>query len=670
MDNLLQHLGKFRSVPAVVGVCLLLILLSAPTRSENHNIKIINKIENPLSSDTKTFGNISNLQLDETLEATLSFCPNVSLFQMINLSQSHDNEELSYGSINYNVSRNLWEQYMKIRHLRGDKGIMFNLRMDSEMQDFGQFLELKPYVGVYLVTLELTNLTVTEIQDALTFAWAPSFESSNWTATHVEILQIQNGSDDITYYSASGSPLTQILYMVPISDSVIPMNLSSDFSHYPWRFARNSSYHELPKIITPSITDFVQRLRSKGLIAHQGPVFHGTVNSGRGDFYLSTNSTSGSFNTDRLKADLLELVQQERIKQGCGGADMSDVQINFSPFVPRIAPMRKNGTFSEIKVLPLNFQLMIQKKAHVHGGINLVPLSNHTDRYYARLRVPGDEDFIPSYVRHLEDRPMDPVYSFRMYLSPSMNVQLLPELESLMRARLNKDLRHDQYASVRLWNFDPDGWVVSFFVTIYKLGWRLDLDGRLPYAKSIYRKLDGLQLTSTATKAVYTLTNVPLPSLFKETMKTLTMQDLEAEQDVYLTEGSSAPLKKTFTLYVQSALPWRSRIHPLVNGWKANLLNSDRILEAVQQAFAEANPVTIDDITLTITLTERDNGLRTVTDDEEVSKFYFALSYPKMKYWRMWRYPTVDQLNKFLISVAKARVVESWTMPLSNTASN
>ncbi|XP_055329041.1 uncharacterized protein LOC129581812 [Paramacrobiotus metropolitanus] len=101
------------------------------------------------------------------------------------------------------------------------------------------------------------------------------------------------------------------------------------------------------------------------------------------------------------------------------------------------------------------------------------------------------------------------------------------------------------------------------------------------------------------------------------------------------------------------------------DGYSEKTLNSNQIVDAVQQAFAEANPITMDNITLTITLSGRDDDMQTV-DGNDVSKFNFSLSYPKMDtaiYWKLWRYPTKDVINKFL-QTADARIAETWTVPM------
>ncbi|XP_055340431.1 uncharacterized protein LOC129589633 [Paramacrobiotus metropolitanus] len=663
MDDESEPLAKLRYVSLITVFCLHSVLLFMPSRSESH-VSAINEVPKPWANDTLIFG--KELQPGESLAATLSVCPNASTAHLVNVSQYGGDGLPRNMSNSY---RDQWEHFDKLLFLRGTSPITFNRRADLDLQDFANYLALDPFVSSHMVTLELSNATVTEIQDALTFAWLPSFEKGNWTATHAEIVQIDNATDR-PLFSANGSPVMRIVYILPVSPAAIPANFSKNLSEYPWIFARNTIYHELPKTPSPDREDFCQRLKSKGLTVYLGRVFSGTFNSGGGQVYLSINSTSGKFDTDLLEQDLLERVRQARVEEGCGDADMSDVQVHFSPFATWIAPMRKNGSFFDIKVMPLNFKLFVKQKAVVFNGINLTSLANNTDRYYARSEFLGGDKYFPSNARYIETPPMNPLNSFRMHFDRSMSVQLLPALEAAMAARLNTwtyGTDDDRcVVTVHLWNFDPDGWVVDFFVVLHKHSYpyHIYLDARLPYANSIYRKLEGLQLTSPSIKAVYTMTTSPLPITLKENNKSLTLQNCDTEKDLYIEQETLCPLKNVFTLYVEPVKSQQSRLHALVNGWSAETLSSDQILEAVQQAFAAANPVTVDNMTLTITLTEWSDRLKTLNGGD-ASKYYFAISTPKMKsgsYWRLWRYPTADGLNKFLNITAKARIVDTWTV--------
>ncbi|XP_055340498.1 uncharacterized protein LOC129589682 [Paramacrobiotus metropolitanus] len=261
-----------------------------------------------------------------------------------------------------------------------------------------------------------------------------------------------------------------------------------------------------------------------------------------------------------------------------------------------------------------------------------------------------------------------------MHLGRPLNVQWLPLLETLMTSQLNTSIGPHHRAEVRVWNFDPDGWVVNFFVILRSepmlwLGYVLD--ARLPYAASIYRKLEGLQLRLPSASAVYMLMTYVVDDISKRVVRERAFRDCEGE-DKWLSfpvEEQECPLQKNFTLYVEWLSEYPHRRY-LQNGFVKVQPNADKILDAVQQAFAIANPVTMDNIVLTISLTDRDDSLRT-TIGRDAFKLSFALSYPKMKsglYWKLWRYPSYDELNGLLQSVAEVKLVRTWTVaiPVSN----
>ncbi|XP_055340490.1 uncharacterized protein LOC129589678 [Paramacrobiotus metropolitanus] len=394
MGNLLEYLTKFCGWPKCAAVILLSVLIVIPATFSTP-IQTVDGIASPLLNKTRRPSWIRDLGENETLPGTLSLCPNVSDAKRFNETQGI-------------------RRYLDLRGLRGMNSTSFNVRPDFLMQLFRTFLELKESMSQHLVTLLINNRTVTELQNALTYAWLPSLENANWSATRAEILEIDNGT---TYFSSNGSPLMQIRYTLPVSTIYSPANFSKGLPRYPWLYDRNSTNHELTQIVPPSVSDFIQRLQNKSLPVYDGPVFYTT--SVLEHVYLAKNSTYGFFDTDQLKADMMEVAQQQR--------------------------------------------------------------------------------------------------------------------------------------------------------------------------SSNFRREDTL-------------------------------------------------------------IKWRPK--------------SEKILDAVQQAFAIANPVIMDNITLTITLIERDDNFQTTTE-RDASRFSFALSYPEMKsgvYWKLWRYPSYDELNAALQSVADSKVAHTWTV--------
>ncbi|XP_055334956.1 uncharacterized protein LOC129586005 isoform X2 [Paramacrobiotus metropolitanus] len=521
-------------------------------------------------------------------------------------------------------------------------------------------------MGPYLVSLQINNLKIAELQDALTYAWLPSLEKSNWTATRTEIIQTFNGTG---YFSQNGMPLMVIVYTLPVPD--IFSNFSRNLPRYPWLYARNSTLHELTRIDPPVIGDFIQRLQQKGLPVYEGPVFSKT--NVLENLYLRANFTSGYFDTDQLKADVMGFTQQLRVKEGCGDANMSDVDVHFGLLKPHVMAVRRNRAFSDLKLMPMPFVITVQQKKYVQYAADLaVGLANHSDRYYKQDMSNATETKIPGFGL-VELPPVDPAFSFRMYLNRPLNVQYLPLLEVLMMSHLNTDRDPDGRVEVRLWDFDPNGWIVKFFVVLRHTKVPVPyasfvVDARLLYAANIYRKLDGFELRLSNASTAYKLMKDSYPAYWLDTIKASTLAQCEGESIWSLpVEEQLCPLKKTFTLYVERYS--NLGLEDLISNTKW-LPNSDKVLDAVQQAFAVANPVTVDRLTLTIALMERNDTLMT-TAGRDAFKFTFALSYPKMEeeiYWKLWRYPSLDEMNGFLFSVANTVIAHTWTvlMPAYN----
>ncbi|XP_055335061.1 uncharacterized protein LOC129586083 [Paramacrobiotus metropolitanus] len=652
MDNFLEHRSRFRGGPQGLTPFLFSVLVVIPGTASTH-IQAVNMIANQTVNNTRTSNWYKEPGENGTLPGTFRLCSNAS-----------DPNGLQ-------AAKGL-ESYLDPRRLQGLKSIDFYVPLQLLLQLFQQFLGMREFMGQHVIALhtnQTKNLTIPELQDALTYAWLPTLEKSNWISTRAEIIQINNGKGSFSSY---GSPMTMILYTLPVSDAFSSEYFSRILPRYPWLYTRNSTDHELTRIAPPAIGDFIQRLQQKGLPVYDGPLFSTT--SVLENLYLRANSTSGYFDTDQLKADVMDVARQLRVKEGCGDADMSDVDVHFGRFKPLIMPMRKDGAFSEEPVLSMPFVITVQQKIFVPYYVDLTAaLASHSDRYY-RQEYPNNstELKIPGF-RIAELPLVDPIFSFRMYLNRPLNVQWLPVLESLMTARLSSDIDFDGRVVVRLWDFDPNGWIVNFFVVLRHAKipashMQFFVDARLSLATNIYRKLDGLELRLSNASTAYRLMRNPYAGSWQDTIKASTLAQCKGENIWPLpVEEQLCPLKKTFTLYVErySKLRWDDLISR--NKWTPN---SDKILDAVQQAFAVANPVTVDNITLTISLIERDDSLVT-TNWRDATKFTFGLSYPKMEkgiYWKLWRYPSLDELNGFLQSVANSVIAHTWTVTVPTSS--
>ncbi|XP_055334993.1 uncharacterized protein LOC129586036 isoform X2 [Paramacrobiotus metropolitanus] len=579
---------------------------------------------------------------NETFPGTLSLCPD-SDTKLLNASTGQ-------------------RHYDDLRSLRGRSSTTFNAPLSYIMHNFQTFLELKEYVGLHEVALQTNNRTAAELQEALTYVWLPSLEKSNWTATHAEILEIHNGT---IHFSRDGSPLMVIRYILPVSDAISPANCSSHLQRFPWMYASNSKYHELTPIVPPLIGSLVQRMQENGLTVYEGPVFY--KDNGALDYvFLRANSTDSFLDIDQLKADMTEVVQQSRFKQQCGSAGMSDWEIHFGQLQPGIVPSRDNGSFTYVIAMSIPFVIRTREKILVRDFMSMVPLLNHTDRYYLVSKTGLEKDF--KNIRIVDNPPLNTAFSFRMHLDRPLSGQWLPLLEVAMQSQLNIGMGKSSTAEVRLWDFDPDAAVVKFFVLLpYPASpLREALDARLPYATSIYRKLDGLQFRLPSTNVTYTLMRFHLPGHMQDVVKASASAPQCQSESAWSCLPVEEQLKETFSLYVEW-VSFVSHNQYLPNGFFKELPNSDKVLDALQQAFAISNNQTGYNNTLTITVTERDDNLKT-TKGRDATRFTFALTYPEMPSqfdWKPWRYPSFDDLNSLLQSIAKVKIVRTWTVAVS-----
>ncbi|XP_055329258.1 uncharacterized protein LOC129581958 [Paramacrobiotus metropolitanus] len=350
----------------------------------------------------------------------------------------------------------------------------------------------------------------------------------------------------------------------------------------------------------------------------------------------------------------------------------ANVKIHLAAFEPAVAIYRYNGSFSTLTVLPFSFVPAIKDKVFART-LPLNKLGDFPERYYKFDRHFSDVLLgVKSGIKALLSRPFTRAFSFRMYLDRPMSIQLLPELEKLMWERLHANTTKDSigFPQVRLWNLDPDELSVDFFIFFVSGVWDLlaHLDSRLSYAKVIYNRLNGITLDKRRSDAdsgmdVYTLSSEPPLDGAQQKASVLRA----CQEETFMIPPSHCPVTGVLVLYVQSTMVHYLRISLLDenDGYVEKTLNSDQILNAVRQAFAEANPITIDNITLTISLSGREDDMQTV-DGNDVSKFSFSLSYSKIDTgfrWKLWRYPTKEVINKFL-QTADARLVDTWILPV------
>ncbi|XP_055329311.1 uncharacterized protein LOC129581989 [Paramacrobiotus metropolitanus] len=319
---------------------------------------------------------------------------------------------------------------MKISYFRGYKSLVFYARAeDLWIMKFRDFLDLPKFMGVHRIALPQTNRSVSEVEEALAYAWAPSFENTSMTPGRVQIIKFGQTWD---VFSSDGSPLVTILYILPLDALPSSALARSRMSAQNWSF-----YAELPKVAPPSAEVFWQRLGEKGFTQPIGNIFRSAAPYSV-PYYLSDNTSSpGFFETDRLLSDLSAMVMESRKFYNCSEEGKANVKIHLAAFEPAVAIYRFNGSFSALTVLPFSFVPAIKYKVFARM-LPLNGLGDFPERYYKFDRHFYDIRMgVKSGIKSLLSRPFTRAYSFRMYIDRPMSIQLLPELEKLMWERLH-----------------------------------------------------------------------------------------------------------------------------------------------------------------------------------------------------------------------------------------
>ncbi|XP_055329813.1 uncharacterized protein LOC129582326 isoform X3 [Paramacrobiotus metropolitanus] len=142
------------------------------------HIRAVNPLGNPYHSDTRLHLLSGEPRDNETFAGTLSLCSNGS------------NDELLNVTISSSIA------------LRGYKSLVFYARAETfTILEFKDFLELPKFMGVHRIALPQTNRSVSELEEALAYAWAPSFEKSSMTPRRAQIVKLGQTWD---FFSRNG----------------------------------------------------------------------------------------------------------------------------------------------------------------------------------------------------------------------------------------------------------------------------------------------------------------------------------------------------------------------------------------------------------------------------------------------------------------------------------
>ncbi|XP_055340844.1 uncharacterized protein LOC129589934 [Paramacrobiotus metropolitanus] len=234
---------------------------------------------------------------------------------------------------------------------------------------------------------------------------------------------------------------------------------------------------------------------------------------------------------------------------------------------------------------------------------------------------------------------------FRVYPDPPINYQLLPAFENFLKISFPVD-------EVHIWNPTLNSTAINFlFIRNGATVDPTDELGEYTYVFLLRRRLSPHTLAANLNPLVpgvrFTpkkISNITAPNCFNQS----------------LPGSTGCPLPRTFALYLMKIEPefTQSTEKPTdVSGWN---LNAEAVLAAVDKAFTDSNPITVDDLYLNVTLTGHSADF-VLPKGETVDKFEFNLTYPEMdseKYWNLWRFPDNVTLEAYLRNNASAVLVK------------
>ncbi|XP_055328901.1 uncharacterized protein LOC129581713 [Paramacrobiotus metropolitanus] len=238
-------------------------------------------------------------------------------------------------------------------------------------------------------------------------------------------------------------------------------------------------------------------------------------------------------------------------------------------------------------------------------------------------------------------RSYHPFMSFTMYSSEPINVQLLPRLQETIKERLRVFHKYDE-SDVIIWDPDLNGTVVKFFVKNDRLFSSGIVDPRPDMGNDwVYREVGRLKFARNSMYHASDNNDALTLSQNKPRTDDGKQQLLErCRQEATVAASTACPLPANFSVFLMRKAGYGA----------PEILDTDAVLAGIVDAFAEANPVSMDGLDLNIALTGRSDGFLTA-QGEPVVKFEFAATYREMEtgnLWNFWRYPDDKILNNNL----------------------
>ncbi|XP_055340924.1 uncharacterized protein LOC129589997 isoform X2 [Paramacrobiotus metropolitanus] len=464
----------------------------------------------------------------------------------------------------------------------------------GKLTEFESLLKLPASFGWHDVTVVSNNHSNSELESALEYAWQIQFDA--YATEHkirrdtmiIRIFWHLNEGDTLTTF---GSPISRIVYIVTISD----LDEMEKLSQIP---PTDGSERVIKRIPHPSETDFAIRLKEKGVEVYDKELFYAS--------YMIFKGHPQSLNVSQLRNELLTELESSRdaMQPPCETAGKLDVLIG-TPIHHVLISNSTNGSYSQGDLTLLYYQPTTNGKVNTYWRSQLEPKHSQLER------IPHPE----IYQRYKTNRSfnyyLQPGFSFRMYTSAPVNFQSLPQIEADIAEQLSKKLvREDQLVNVIIWNPDlNNSVVVNFFVVLEVDGvTSFPLNPSLFYAEQIYAHLEGLQTkvdcyqdADLYARKYVTLSRQPIP-LAARYLSGDFLKDCQDGRISYRASGEiyDCPLQalqENFTIYLLAG--------------QTELPSNARIEEIVKAAFAEVNPLTIDNARFSVTLSKHQPIFRT-----------------------------------------------------------
>ncbi|XP_055329036.1 uncharacterized protein LOC129581806 isoform X2 [Paramacrobiotus metropolitanus] len=463
----------------------------------------------------------------------------------------------------------------------------------------GYALQLSPFIGLHSLVVHTNSLSVSQLEEVLTYAWTPSIEAYTRSpsaaaedAPHVRFLSFRNSSETLTI---TGSPVTRIIYTIFRSKENRLLR-----GPQPRPTLEDKRYVKRPqqRIAPPHLESFIGRLEEKGVRVHDQLPIPAQMAAIAG----SPHSDHPSLAAARKSCRQLSRNQSEACAQ------KRNVDVRVGGLTNYTWTSKLNGNFTQLQMTYASCLTVVDDKVWIGWLLDPNPSAAGADR--------------PTFA---DVDPIDPRRSFRVYTSQPVHLQLLPLIQQKFTEKLNYYLVDGQSVEVILWNPDLDtGTTISFLVRLLINGTVVaDLDARMPYADNIYTRLENEFGRSAMPGHPFSR------ELYISRQPVVENPSLQRDCQGPKNDEKACRLQEAFNLTI-------------ISSSNDTLPSSENVHQAVLTAFSQANPVLVSPAFYEITLISRREE-KPALPGLNIVHFLFSISYHNLTrgtYWHLWKYPT------------------------------